>query len=98
MPEKTSQSKTNGSTVIDTAAAKKPVISSQRPVWAARTPRAAALLRFMASLLLAEDVLASGMSRIGGEGKGLLHLPQQPRKPVRFRGGPVELNTGKNNY
>ncbi len=98
MPEKTGQSKMNGRTVIDAAAAKKPVISSQRPVWAARTPTAAPFLRFMASLLLAQDVLASGMSRIGGEGKGLLHLPQEPRKAVRFRDALVELNAGINDY
>ena len=53
MPEKTGQSKMNGSSVIKAAAAKKPVISSQLPVWAARTPTAASFLRFMASLLLA---------------------------------------------
>jgi hypothetical protein len=76
MPEKAAQSKMNGSSVIKAAAAKKPVISSQLPVWAARTLTAAPFLRFMARLLLGQDVLASGMSRIGGEGKGLLHLPQ----------------------
>jgi hypothetical protein len=51
MPQKTDQSKMNGSSVIKAAAAKKPVISSQLPVWAARTPTAALFLRFMANLL-----------------------------------------------
>jgi hypothetical protein len=76
MPGKTGQSKMNGSSVIKAAAAKKPVISSQLPVWAARTPTAASFLRFMASLLLAMMYWPSGTSRIGGKGKGLLQLAQ----------------------
>jgi hypothetical protein len=76
LPAEKNQSKINGSSVIKAAAAKKPVMSSQLPVWKARTPTVASFLRFITGLLLVEDVLTSAMSRIGGQGKGLLRLSQ----------------------